>query len=378
MLNAVIVEDEQPSLDLMKIIIARNENLKVIGEYTNSREALKNIPLLHPDVVFLDVEMPDMTGIQLAEKILAQDESIRIIFVTAYQHYAIEAFRVNAVDYILKPITEDELNRVTAKLLKIPVSVNKSQINVQPYQIYCLGRFTVYGNLTGREIKWPTTKTEELFAYFLYCNGKTIDKWKLCETLWPEWSVEKAEHNLHNTIYRLRTALKEVGIDNPICHRQGNYWGDFEGFYCDVFEFEDFAAKNMAVHEENIGEFERILSLYKGSLFGERDYLWHTAWNEKLVRYYSGMAKKVAGYFMEHQQYSNAEERLQAVFELYPLDEEAHELMLQVLFSMGDRVRLAKHYEQMCNWLKEELNIGPKLEIKQLFQQLMAELEAKK
>ena len=172
--------------------------------------------------------MPGMNGIELAGAILARDESVQIIFVTAYQHYAIDAFKVNAVDYLLKPVSELEIERVVNKLLKTQLLLGKKPEQGEVYRIYCLGGFNVYGDSGARPIKWPTAKTEELFAYFLYQKGKSIDKAKLQETLWPEMDREKAEHNLYNTIYRLRLSLREAGIVNPINNQLGTYRGDFE------------------------------------------------------------------------------------------------------------------------------------------------------
>src|SRR5205823_11100790 len=103
-LRAVLVDDEQLARDELGYLLGRVGGIEVIGQAGNGLEALTTIDRLKPDVVFLDVQMPGLTGFEVARRLVDGGADAHIIFVTAYDQHAIEAFEVNAVDYLLKPV----------------------------------------------------------------------------------------------------------------------------------------------------------------------------------------------------------------------------------------------------------------------------------
>jgi two-component system response regulator LytT len=108
-LRAVLVDDEQLARDELGYLLGRVGGVEVIGQAGNGVEALITIDHLQPDVVFLDVQMPGLTGFEVARRMLDSGAPPHIVFVTAYDQYAIEAFEVNAVDYLLKPVEQARL-----------------------------------------------------------------------------------------------------------------------------------------------------------------------------------------------------------------------------------------------------------------------------
>jgi two-component system response regulator LytT len=108
-LKAVLVDDEQLARDELGYLLGEVGGVEVIGQAGNGVEALTTIDRLKPDVVFLDVQMPGLTGFEVARRLLESRASSHIIFVTAYDQHAIEAFEVNAVDYLLKPVEQERL-----------------------------------------------------------------------------------------------------------------------------------------------------------------------------------------------------------------------------------------------------------------------------
>ena len=103
-LRAVLVDDEQLARDELGYLLGQVGGVEVIGQAGNGVEALTTIDRLHPDVVFLDVQMPGLTGFEVARQLLDKRAASHIVFVTAFDQHAIEAFEVNAVDYLLKPV----------------------------------------------------------------------------------------------------------------------------------------------------------------------------------------------------------------------------------------------------------------------------------
>ena len=108
-LRAVLVDDEQLARDELGYLLGQLGGVEVIGQAGNGLEALSTIDRLQPDVVFLDVQMPGLTGFEVARRLLEGRGASHIIFVTAYDQHAIEAFEVNAVDYLLKPVDQSRL-----------------------------------------------------------------------------------------------------------------------------------------------------------------------------------------------------------------------------------------------------------------------------
>lgn len=112
-IRIIIVEDEKPARDLIRKYMEDHPFLELIGEYDNGFDGLKAINEQRPDAVFLDVQMPKLTGFEMLEVLDHQPE---IIFTTAYDQYAIRAFEQNAVDYLLKPFSKERFAESVRKL----------------------------------------------------------------------------------------------------------------------------------------------------------------------------------------------------------------------------------------------------------------------
>lgn len=104
-LKCIVVDDEPLACRLIASYVSRTENLVLGGAYTSAARAFDAIREMRPDLVFLDIQMPEMTGLDIARRI---PDSTKVVFTTAYRDYAVEGFRVNALDYLLKPVSYDE------------------------------------------------------------------------------------------------------------------------------------------------------------------------------------------------------------------------------------------------------------------------------
>ncbi len=164
MIKAVIIDDEQLAIESLQWEIENFSNeVKIIETFTNPKEAISGINYLKPDLVFLDIEMPEIDGFQLLQ--LLDYRHFDLIITTAYNQYAIQAFKANAIDYLLKPVDPDDLlqaiEKVKARQLnnsstknietvlnqlinsefkqkRIPLSLNSKVVFVEPENIlYC-------------------------------------------------------------------------------------------------------------------------------------------------------------------------------------------------------------------------------------------------
>jgi len=124
-IKAVIVDDEPDSVETLKLMLGAYPQVTVVGSFTRSDIALKEIKTLAPDLLFTDIEMPVLNGFELLEQL--KPINFQIVFVTAYNQFALKAFRFNALDYLVKPIIENELSLVIDKAQKKEL-VNDEQL----------------------------------------------------------------------------------------------------------------------------------------------------------------------------------------------------------------------------------------------------------
>ncbi len=127
-LRTILIDDEQPARDVVKHYLKDFQDVEIIGEFQDGFTGLKAIQELKPDLVFLDVQMPKLTGLELLE--LLENPPL-IIFSTAYDQYAIKAFEMNAIDYLLKPFSKERFNQALQKALSLAGTGPKTSAPVQ-------------------------------------------------------------------------------------------------------------------------------------------------------------------------------------------------------------------------------------------------------
>lgn len=119
MLRCLIVDDEAYARGELICLLKDFEEIEIIGEASHGYEAIEKNRELKPDLIFLDIRMPQIGGIEVADIIINEEKVPLIVFVTAYEEYAIKAFEVNAVDYLLKPISKSRLNQTIKRVMKM-------------------------------------------------------------------------------------------------------------------------------------------------------------------------------------------------------------------------------------------------------------------
>lgn len=137
MLKSIIIDDELPCIETLQLIMQKKfrDKISVAGFTSQPAEAPSLISELQPDVVFLDVEMPNITGIQLLQSL--PYINFQVVFTTAHQHYALQAIKLNALDYLLKPIDLDELSAAIDKCIgrKQQHGTNNNALNAYMEQL---------------------------------------------------------------------------------------------------------------------------------------------------------------------------------------------------------------------------------------------------
>ena len=113
-MRAIIIDDERLARKELKSLLKEYHEIEIIDECASPEEALKSIEKHNPDLLFLDIQMPEKTGFDLLQEL---DKSPKVVFVTAFDEYAVKAFEVNALDYLMKPVDPERLKETMAKVL---------------------------------------------------------------------------------------------------------------------------------------------------------------------------------------------------------------------------------------------------------------------
>ncbi|MBL4593812.1 MAG: response regulator transcription factor [Flavobacteriales bacterium] len=176
--KVIIIEDEKLARDLVKNYLLSQSSLELIGEFEDGFSGLKAINELKPDIVFLDVQMPKLTGLELLELL---DEIPHIIFTTAYDEYAINAFDLNAVDYLLKPFSKERFDKALDKVFQKIGSNNSlngvNQLKTQVAEKTVLDKIVVKSNnnihvIPLNEINY--IESEDDYVMIHTSNGKYL------------------------------------------------------------------------------------------------------------------------------------------------------------------------------------------------------------
>lgn len=186
-IRSMIVDDERPAREELKYLLEKHNDIEIVEEGRNGLEALNNINDIMPDVIFLDINMPKISGIEVAAKIMEYeiDKLPLIVFTTAYDEYAIKAFELNAIDYLLKPIDDRRLNKTIDKLrnnlkdkgIEYEKKLNGLINDIQNKKEYKSNKITLYkdGSFYPIEIEYIILATvEDKNTTIITTQGKFI------------------------------------------------------------------------------------------------------------------------------------------------------------------------------------------------------------
>lgn len=302
-MKVIIVDDEPEILEDIRGAILQYENFDVVGTYQNPYIALESFEILEPDCVFLDIEMPGISGIDLAERILEKNPEIKIIFITAFNNYATQAFEVSALDYVLKPIHPIRMRKAMERLSEgsdaIPTSV-KYDIRIRTF-----GCFEVL--VDGMAIKWNRSKAKELLAYLLHFEGVKKTKYKICEELWPEYEPKKALVNLQTAMCSLRKSLGNIGRkDIKVEFFEESYILKLGYVEWDAREFERLYRKG----KNNPELAKQAVAYYKGDYMESEDWIWSQLAAESMAMKYDELLMFLVEDSYQKNDYNETVERI--------------------------------------------------------------------
>lgn len=241
-MKVILVDDEPLSLELFRVECGNMPGFEVAGLFDSATDALNYAQQNPVDFALLDINMPEMSGIELARRLRLSRPEMVIIFVTAHPEYAADAIHAKADFVVFKPYErEDILDALErARLLS---ERQKKRIRFRTF-----GHFDMF--VDGRLVSFKSSKAKELLALCVSRMGGEVTIYEMVDTLWP--GTEEQGLGYRTTIKALADTLKEVGADKLLKRRRSVLCLDTGEFDCDLMDFK--AGKADAVNAYH-GEF---------------------------------------------------------------------------------------------------------------------------
>lgn len=356
MFHAIVVDDENTALSRFERIASQDQRIVIDGKFLYAEDAVAFIKEHPIDIAFLDIEMPEISGLELAEKLMEIDPYIRVIFVTAYNQYALDAFRAHAIGYLLKPLDSAEFTE-QIDLLSLRYVHRPKKGSKGPLFVRCFGRFSVFSDdEDASAIRWKTAKAEELFALLIFFQGRAKSREGLIDTLWPELEPEKSANLFRVTCTYLRSTLAEKGFSDILIREFDGYKINTEMLDCDLFRF------RLEVRSISSIEIERLNSLsklYSGEYLEGKLYDWAVGTRTHLESDFKRVQYCLADTYCTRGCDDAALEALERVLIYDPYDEETVIRIVNIKLRKGDYSSAVKTYRAFEKVLQEELGITP-------------------
>lgn len=230
-MKVIVVDDEK---HILEYTLRELATLDIVGKADGFRDPSTVLDFVRSnpvDIAFLDIEMPNISGLELAKSIKGTSPETHIIFLTGFRKYAVEAFEIRANGYIVKPATSKKLLAEIENVQSLMRRGQENKIRVQTF-----GNFEVfYGSVP---LKFGLTKTKELFAYLIDRRGASLTMGELATVLWED--SEKAQRSLsflRHLISDLLSTLNNIGVKDIIIKRRNQIAVDTEKIDCDYYGF---------------------------------------------------------------------------------------------------------------------------------------------
>ncbi len=229
-MKIVCVDDERLIVDLTVALCRELPEVSDARGFTRPNEALECIKAERPDVALLDIDMPAMNGLILARHIKESSPDTAILFLTGYAEYAVEAFRLHASGYLMKPVSKEHLAEEIDYVLKS----KKPQIS--HISVRTFGEFGVF--VDGKAVAFSRNKAKELLAYLVDRQGVAVTRVAAFSVLWEDEEYSRAKQKELDVIIRsLKSTLAENGIEEIFEMKSGSLRVCPEKFECDLYRF---------------------------------------------------------------------------------------------------------------------------------------------
>lgn len=230
-MNLFVVDDELHALNYLATILRETYPQSEILSFSKTKDALRKAKDVKCDVAFLDIQMDEKNGIQLARELKEINGDTNIIFTTAYGEYALDAYRVYASDYLMKPVNRADIQNAMEHLRNPVLPSAENELRIQ-----CFGNFEVFSG--DKPVMFKRAKTKELFAYLVDRKGSTCSNNELIAALWENEADQKSlQSNLRNLISDLKKTLTSANAEAVLVKERNALAIDPAQVVCDYYDF---------------------------------------------------------------------------------------------------------------------------------------------
>lgn len=256
-MRAIIVDDESYCADYLEGLCEDIQGLRIIGKFENAMEAREFLSNNRVELAFLDIEMPGLGGIQAVEALREVCPGLAVIFVTGYENYAMDAFKLDAVSYLLKPCDSSELAHAIEKAARlIPLTSNRLQVRT-------FGHFAVY--IDGEPFRFSNGKAKELMALLVNQQGGVVTMEQAVCTLWEDRPYDNTVKQLYRKAVIYLNQISSQKNLNFFVSNRGSCHIIPSAMLCDYFEL---LAGNPRAREYFNGEYMTDYSWGEETLAG--------------------------------------------------------------------------------------------------------------
>jgi two-component SAPR family response regulator len=228
------IDDEQATLDELHDAIAQAEPYAEIMDFRRAADALDAIEERHaPDVVFSDIQMPGVYGLSFAVEVKKEVPGVKVIFVTGYEQYAVEAFRRRVNGYLMKPV-DAAMVREELDALGLPMQA----ADPEKLLVRCFGWFDVFWH--NEPLIFARTQTKELFAYLVDREGAACTSGEIVAVLWEDLdAVKDPKAYLRALTQDLRATLASIGMEDALIRSRGQWAVRTDKLDCDYYRLKN-------------------------------------------------------------------------------------------------------------------------------------------
>lgn len=363
-MRVVIVDDEVLALDYLERQIAKTDiSANIVGRFTDPLEGKRFLLQNQVDVAFLDIHLPELSGIELAEQLLEAKPELVVVFVTAYDEFAVKAFELNALDYIVKPVRLERLTKTLSRVryslaMKQPSAVESD--SAQELRLNLFRQFSIADDSGGAHLlQWRTTKAQELFLYLLQHRGQLVRKSTLTDLLWPEYELDKVYSQLYTAVYHIRKTLKPYAKYIQITNTTEGYILSLTEVRLDIEEWEERIGKLPPISEASLEDYIDTMKLYTGDYLQEYGYWWTESECQRLKEQGLGVSFAIAEWYQQQQIWDKAASYYQRLRSLYPQEERTYFELMKIYASTQNSGLVEQQYKELQFILKEELDVAP-------------------
>ncbi|MHA7964996.1 response regulator [Paenibacillus sp. CAU 1782] len=376
----IILIDDEPAMHLiMRTMLGKFPGIEVAGVFNNTASATAFLDENRDiGLALVDISMPGGGGLEFAASAAERFGSMQVVFVTSHKEFALEAYELSVLDYLVKPVFQERLQRAVDRALASFSSPQRteSRSSAVKLSITALGDMSVSTG-AGR-VKWISRKCAELFAYLLLHQGKRIPRSRLISEIFAGMRQDNAENYLNTTVYQLRKSLEPLGVRDLIRSENDGYALELQGAVIDYLEFARQVEELGPIGSGNVEQALIIERLYTGDLFGDKAYVWALYENEHYARQYTAFVVKIIEVLIATKETAVASKLLQKLKERNPLDETAMTLLMEICGETGDRKGLTALYNDYARLMDRELGIQPSDELKRRYEELGGKLATRK